>query len=72
MCNDPAEGVYLVNFDDAKGDKLKADHRYQIHFDADDMPPVDSFGSLGMYGTDILPWSRTQSSAIRSATAPPA
>jgi hypothetical protein len=53
MCNDPAEAVYLVNFDDAEGDKLNADHRYQIHFDADDMPPVDSFWSLGMYGTDL-------------------
>jgi len=53
MCNDPAEAVYLVNFDDTDGDKLNADHRYQIHFDADDMPPVDSFWSLGMYGTDL-------------------
>jgi hypothetical protein len=53
MCNDPAEGVYLVNFDDAEGEKLNADHRYRVHFDADDMPPVDSFWSLGMYGTDL-------------------
>ncbi|MGZ4200172.1 MAG: DUF1254 domain-containing protein [Thermoleophilia bacterium] len=53
MCNDPAEGVYLVNFEDAKGEKLQADRRYRIHFDADDMPPVDSFWSLGMYGTDL-------------------
>ena len=30
-----------------------ADRRYQMHFDADDMPPVDSFWSLGMYGTDL-------------------
>ena len=53
MCNDPAEGVYLVNFEDASGEKLKADRRYRIHFDADNMPPVDSFWSLGMYGTDL-------------------
>jgi hypothetical protein len=53
MCNDPVEAVYLVNFDDANGDKLNAEHRYRIHFDADDMPPVDSFWSLGMYGTDL-------------------
>jgi len=53
MCNDPAEAVYLVNFDDANGDKLKADRRYRIHFDADNMPPVDSFWSLGMYGIDL-------------------
>ena len=53
MCNDPAEGVYLVNFNDAEGEKLKAERRYRIRFDADDMPPVDSFWSLGMYGTDL-------------------
>ena len=52
-CNDPAEGVYLVNFDDAAGEKFKAENRYRIHFDADNMPPVDSFWSLGMYGTDL-------------------
>ena len=31
----------------------KAERRYRIHFDADNMPPVDSFWSLGMYGTDL-------------------
>ena len=53
MCNDPDEGVYLVNFNDADGEKYKAENRYRIHFDADNMPPVDSFWSLGMYGTDL-------------------
>ena len=53
MCNDPDEGVYLVNFNDADGEKYKAEHRYRIRFDADNMPPVDSFWSLGMYGTDL-------------------
>lgn len=53
MCNDPDEGVYLVNFNDEDGEKYKAEHRYRIHFDADNMPPVDSFWSLGMYGTDL-------------------
>ena len=33
--------------------RYKAEHRYRIHFDADNMPPVDSFWSLGMYGTDL-------------------
>ena len=49
----PPRRVYLVNFEDADGEKLNADRRYRIHFDADDMPPVDSFWSLGMYGTDL-------------------
>ena len=52
-CNDPAEGVYLVAFTDPDGNKFKGDGHYQLHFDADDMPPVDSFWSLGMYGSDL-------------------
>ena len=52
-CNDPAEGVYLVAFTDANGDTFKGDAGYQLHFDADGMPPVDSFWSLGMYGPDL-------------------
>ena len=67
MCNDPDEGVYLVNFNDADGEKYKAEHRYRIHFDADNMPPVDSFWSLGMYGTD-LNLVANRSTATRSVT----
>ena len=52
-CNDPAEGVYLVTFTDAKDEKFEGKGRYQLHFDADAMPPVDSFWSLGMYGPDL-------------------
>ena len=37
--NDPAEAVYLVNFDDADGQKLSADGRYQLRFGADELPP---------------------------------
>lgn len=52
-CNDPAEGVYLVAFSDAEGHTFEADGRYQLHFAADGMPPVDSFWSLAMYGPDL-------------------
>jgi hypothetical protein len=52
-CNDPAEGVYLVAFTDAAGNTFEGDDRYRLHFDADGMPPVDSFWSLGMYGPDL-------------------
>ncbi|MGZ4664974.1 MAG: DUF1254 domain-containing protein [Mycobacteriaceae bacterium] len=47
--NDPAESVYLVNFDDADGQKLTASGRYELHFSADDLPPVDAFWSLAAY-----------------------
>jgi hypothetical protein len=52
-CNDPAEGVYLVTFTDAEGNTFDGDGSYQLHFDADGMPPVDSFWSLAMYGPDL-------------------
>ena len=51
--NDPAEAVYLVNFTDADENKLDADGRYELHFDADDKPPADSFWSLALYGNDM-------------------
>jgi hypothetical protein len=47
--NDPAEAVYLVNFDDATGQKLAPDGRYELHFSADALPPVDAFWSLAAY-----------------------
>ncbi|WP_169382033.1 DUF1254 domain-containing protein [Pseudonocardia acidicola] len=47
--NDPAEAVYLVNFDDADGAKLSPEGRYELHFDADNLPPVDAFWSLAAY-----------------------
>lgn len=47
--NDPAEAVYLVNFDDADGGKLASDGRYSLRFDADNLPPVDGLWSLAAY-----------------------
>ena len=51
--NDPAEAVYLLNFTDSDGRKLSGDSRYELHFDADDKPPANSFWSLALYGTDM-------------------
>ena len=47
--NDPAEAVYLVNFDDARGARLSPQGRYELHFRPGDLPPVDSFWSLAAY-----------------------
>ena len=47
--NDPAEAVYLVNFDDAHGAKLSPQGRYELRFGAGELPPVDSFWSLAAY-----------------------
>jgi hypothetical protein len=47
--NDPAESVYLVNFKDADGNKFAPDGRYELHFSADNLPPVDAFWSMAAY-----------------------
>ena len=47
--NDPAEAVYLVNFDDSTGQRLAAGGRYALRFAPDDLPPVDAFWSLAAY-----------------------
>ena len=47
--NDPAESVYLVNFNDADGNKFAPDGRYELHFSADNLPPVDAFWSMAAY-----------------------
>src|SRR5215211_115268 len=52
-CNDPAEGVYLVAFTDTQDGKFQGDGRYELHFEAAGTPPVDSFWSMAMYGTDM-------------------
>ncbi|MGW4561156.1 DUF1254 domain-containing protein [Streptomyces sp. NPDC004561] len=51
--NDPAEAVYLINFDDADGNALSPDGRYALRFDRDGLPPVDAFWSVTPYGQDM-------------------
>jgi len=43
------DAVYPSLFADANGDPLRADRRYQMHFDKDQIPPVRAFWSLTMY-----------------------
>jgi hypothetical protein len=52
--NDPAESVYLVNFTDAEGSTLVPDGRYELHFSAGSLPPVDAFWSLAVYTTQDM------------------
>ena len=53
IANDPPEAVYLVNMEDADGNKLAGDRRYELRFEHDTLPPVDSFWSLTMYKEDM-------------------
>jgi hypothetical protein len=47
--NDPAEAVYLVNFNDTDGVRLSPQGRYELRFEPGDLPPVDAFWSLAAY-----------------------
>jgi hypothetical protein len=52
VANDPQEAVYLLNFTDDNGAKFSGDHRYELQFTGDNLPPVDAFWSLTMYAAD--------------------
>lgn len=47
--NDPAEAVYLLNFQDGVGAPFSPQGRYAVRFSADQLPPVDAFWSLAAY-----------------------
>lgn len=47
--NDPAESVYLLNFQDGAGHPFVPSGRYELRFGADELPPVDAFWSLAAY-----------------------
>lgn len=55
LVHDSEEAVYLGTFQDADGELLDGSKAYRIHFDADELPPVQDkgFWSLTMYGTDF-------------------
>jgi len=47
--NDPAQAVYLVNFEDSDGATLSPHGRYQLRFGPGALPPVDALWSLTAY-----------------------
>jgi hypothetical protein len=47
--NDPAESVYLLNFQDGAGHPFAPQGRYELPFGAHELPPVDAFWSLAAY-----------------------
>lgn len=52
MANDPVENVYPLATSDRDGRPLSGAHRYTIHFEAGQLPPVNAFWSLSLYGAD--------------------
>ncbi|MFC7259817.1 DUF1254 domain-containing protein [Streptomyces lutosisoli] len=52
--NFPEEAVYLLNFEDSDGNEFAPEGRYELRFEAGDVPPVDAFWSLAAYTADDL------------------
>jgi hypothetical protein len=50
--NLPADAVYPTTFVDAEGNPLDGAHRYILHFDPAQSPPVNAFWSITMYNPD--------------------
>ncbi len=48
----PEDAVYPNCTFDKNGNRLNASQKYQIHFDADQIPPVNAFWSLTAYNAD--------------------
>jgi hypothetical protein len=50
--NLPEDALYPNTASDEQGQPLNGKHKYQIHFAADQLPPVNAFWSLTAYGQD--------------------
>jgi hypothetical protein len=47
-----ADAIYPVAHVDGLGETLNGGHRYRLHFDAGELPPVRAFWSVTAYGAD--------------------
>jgi hypothetical protein len=50
--NVPQEAVYAHSGHDAAGTQYRGSHRYVLHFARGELPPVNAFWSVTMYGPD--------------------
>lgn len=50
--NPPEDAVYPVLLGDADGEPIEGEQSYEVHFDADRLPPVDAFWSITMYDAE--------------------
>ena len=50
--NQPQDAIYPLNVADADGRPLDGDQAYVLHFEPDELPPVEAFWSLTMYDAD--------------------
>ena len=70
LANDAREALYIGCFMDENGEPLTGDRAYVLHFDADQLPPVEEFWSVTMYThpAGFLTESATNRYAIGSLT----
>jgi hypothetical protein len=47
--NLPEDAIYPINLADADGKPMNGDNNYVLHFNKQDLPPVDAFWSVTMY-----------------------
>jgi hypothetical protein len=50
--NQPEDAIYPMAFADADGKLPNGDNNYVLHFDKEELPPVDAFWSVTMYDQD--------------------
>ncbi len=50
--NQPEDAIYPFAKSDADGQPLKGEHKYVLHFDKDELPPVEAFWSITMYDAE--------------------
>ena len=48
----PEEALFFHGFFDHEGKKLNGNNKYVIHFDANELPPVDAFWSVTLYNEE--------------------
>lgn len=53
--NLPEDAIYPLNLGDSDGNPLSGENRYTIHFNKDEIPPVEAFWSITLYDNDGFP-----------------
>ncbi|WP_017293721.1 DUF1254 domain-containing protein [Geminocystis herdmanii] len=50
--NQPEDAIYPMNVFDANGKPMEGKNNYILHFDKDELPPVEAFWSITMYDAE--------------------
>ena len=50
--NQPDDAVYPLNMGDSDGQPMDGANKYVLHFNKDELPPVEAFWSVTMYDQD--------------------